>query len=232
MIALILAGGLGKRLRPYTDKIPKPMINVGGKPILEWQVEWLKKYDVRDFIFLIGHLGEEIERYFGNGSKWGVHILYSKEEEPLGTAGAVKKAEELISEEEFLLINGDIITNLNPLILSKELTQGIEGVLALVPLKSPYGIVDLSEDGFILKFREKPLINDYWINAGVLLFKTDVLKYFPTRGNYETDVLPILAEERKLKGYGYTGVYWKSIDSHKDLEEANEALKSGELAFR
>ncbi|MGB9725333.1 MAG: nucleotidyltransferase family protein [Fervidicoccaceae archaeon] len=231
MIALILAGGLGKRLKPYTDKVPKPMIEVGGKPILEWQVEWLKKYGIKNFIFLTGHLSEVIEKYFGNGDKWGVEIRYSKEEEPLGTAGAVKKAESFMKEEDFFLINGDIITNLNPFLLKESLDEKSLGIVALVPLKSPYGIVDLDEKGFILKFREKPIIENYWINAGVLYFVSDVLKYFPSKGNYETEVLPKLAEERKLKGFKFTNVYWKSIDSHKDLEEANEALTKGSLHY-
>lgn len=231
MIALILAGGLGKRLRPYTDKVPKPMIDVAGKPILEWQIEWLKKYGIEKFVFLTGHLSEVIEQYFGNGEKWGVQIKYSKEEEPLGTAGAVKKAERFVTEDYFFLINGDIISNLNPIMLKEGAGEDILGVLALVPLKSPYGIVDLDEKDRILRFREKPIIENYWINAGVLYFSSKVLKYFPVRGNYETEVLPKLSNERKLKGFKFPNVYWKSIDSHKDLEEANEALANGLLRY-
>jgi len=231
MFALILAGGFGKRLKPYTDKIPKPMIKVGGKPIIEWQIEWLKRYGITRFIFLTGYLSEAIEDYFGDGSNWGVKIEYSKEEEPLGTAGAVKKAERLIDEDEFFLLNGDVLTNLNPVLLRGELKEEVDGVLALVPLKSPYGIVDLDSSNFILRFREKPIIEDYWINAGILLFNRDALRYFPERGNYETEVLPRLAEERKLKGFKYSSVYWKSIDSYKDLEEANEAFSKGEISI-
>lgn len=231
MIALILAGGYGKRLRPYTDTLPKPMIEVGGKPILEWQIEWLKSHGFRNFILLIGHLGSKIQEYFGDGREWGVSIKYSAEDRPLGTAGAVKRAEKLIAEEEFLLVNGDIITNLNPLELKEEMDENILGVISLSPLKSPFGIVEVNERGFIVNFREKPIIEGIWINAGVIYFSRSALKYFPELGNYETEVLPRLAEEKKLKGKKYNSIYWKSIDSHKDLEEADEALRKGEVKY-
>ncbi|MEM1775262.1 MAG: nucleotidyltransferase family protein, partial [Desulfurococcaceae archaeon] len=115
MLAAILAGGLGKRLRPYTDDLPKPMIQVADRPILEWQILWLKKYGIREIVLLVGYRKEKIIEYFGSGSKLGVKITYVVEDDPLGTGGAIKNAEHVLSKDEvFLVLNGDIITNLNP----------------------------------------------------------------------------------------------------------------------
>ena len=106
MQAVILAGGLGTRLRPMTYDIPKPMIPINNKPYLEYQLEYLARHNIREILILIGYLGNQIEEYFGNGHKWGLNIKYSLEEAPLGTGGGLKKAENLL-EQEFLLIYGD-----------------------------------------------------------------------------------------------------------------------------
>ncbi len=224
MLALILAGGYGKRLRPYTDKIPKPMIQIGGKPILEFQLQWLKNQGVKDFIFLVGYRADEIIKYFDDGSKWGVNILYSIEDTPAGTAGAIYNARNLIDRDEFLVVNGDIVTDLRIFQLIEALDRYI-GSIALVPMPSPYGIVDVDEDGVIIRFREKPLLEDKWINAGVYAFKKDILKYLPRKGDIEKTVFPELASEGSLKGVRYTGVFWKSIDSVKYLEYMEKMAK-------
>lgn len=106
MQAVILAGGLGTRLRPLTYEIPKPMVPINGKPYLEYQINYLKKFGITDVLILIGYLGEQIVEYFGDGSQYGVKITYSKEENPLGTGGAIKLAENQL-EDEFLIIYGD-----------------------------------------------------------------------------------------------------------------------------
>ncbi len=224
-LAVILAGGLGKRLRPITERIPKPMIEVAGKPILQWQVEFLSQNGINKFIFLVGYKAEVIERYFNDGSEMGVEILYSREKEPLGTAGALKNAEHLIKEEKFLMLNGDIITNLNP----SPLLQAVEDnafmvAIASVPLPSPYGILEI-EDDIVIGFKEKPQIPGIWINAGIYAMRKEIIEMCPTKGDIEKTVFPILAEQKRIRVVKYEDVVWKSIDSHKDIDEATKLIE-------
>jgi len=222
--AVILAGGYGKRLRPITNTIPKPLIEVAGKPIVEWQIEF---YGFREIVLLIGYLREKVVERLGSGSRLGVKVIYVVEDEPLGTAGALKNAEHVLrNEDKFIVVNGDVITNLNPLKLLELLksNKSIVGVIAAVPLRSPYGVIDIGDDGRILGFREKPIIKDYWMNAGVYAFKPEILEYLPEKGDIEKTVFPRLAEEGKLYSVKFENVYWRSIDTHKDIEEASREL--------
>ena len=140
MKAVILAGGLGKRLRPLSDDKPKPMIEVLNVPIIEWQIRWFRKYSINEIVICVGYLKEHIIDYIGSGVRFGVRVGYAVEEEPLGTGGALKNAESLLGDglrEGFFMVNGDILTDLNPVELrTKDLPS-----LALVPLRSPYGVV-------------------------------------------------------------------------------------------
>ncbi|MEM1641987.1 MAG: nucleotidyltransferase family protein [Desulfurococcaceae archaeon] len=227
MLAAILAGGLGKRLRPYTDDLPKPMIQVADRPILEWQILWLKKYGIREIVLLVGYRKEKIIEYFGSGSKLGVKITYVVEDDPLGTGGAIKNAEHVLSKDEvFLVLNGDIITNLNPLLLVEKLNSNRKylGAIATIPLPSPYGVLDI-ENGDVKGFVEKPVIKDYWINAGVYALRREALRYFPEKGDLEKTAFPAMARDGALGGVKYTGIFWKAIDTYKDLEEASAVVK-------
>ncbi len=227
MKAAILAGGYGKRLRPYTETTPKPLVEVAGKPILVWQMEWLKKYGITEFVLLVGYLKEKIIDYIGSGARFGVSVTYVVEDKPLGTAGALKNAESVLkSEKVFLVLNGDILTNLDPRKLVEKLEEEPEavGVIASVPLRSPYGILEVKGDR-VVSFREKPLLRDYWINAGVYAFKPKVFEYLPDHGDIEVTAFPRLAEEGKLFTVKYDNVYWRSIDTHKDVEEASREIQ-------
>jgi len=227
MKALILAGGVGKRLKPITDSTPKPLINIAGKPIAVHQIQWLRKHGITEFIFAIGYLKERFIETLGDGSKHGVHITYSIEEEPLGTGGALKNATDLLKDEEtFYVVNGDIITDINPNRLLEAVDEKTTCVIALVPLPSPYGVVYTASDDRVVLFQEKPIIRDYWINAGLYLFKPEIFKHLPDRGDLETTLFQKLADERTLKAiryYHYT--IWKSIDTHKDIEEAEKLVE-------
>jgi len=229
MKALILAGGFGKRLRPYTQERPKPLIMVADYPIIVWQIKWLKKYDIDEIILAVGYLKEKIINEIGSGRKFGINVTYVVEEEPLGTGGAIKNAESVLRKEEiFFVLNGDTITNLDPTkLVDKIEEQNAIGALALVPLKSPYGIINFErETGKILEFVEKPYIKDYWINAGVYCLKPSVFDYLPDKGNVEKIGFPDLAKKGKLVGVPFGDVFWKAIDTHKDVEEAERLLKS------
>jgi mannose-1-phosphate guanylyltransferase len=225
LLAAILAGGFGKRLRPYTEEIPKPLVEVAGKPILEWQIEWLKRHGIEEFVLLTGYRKEKIIEYIGSGSKLGVRVTYVVEDEPLGTGGAVKNAEHILSKTDvFLVLNGDIITNLDPIKLVEKLDEGFLGVIATIPLPSPYGILEI-EDSRVKGFIEKPKLKDYWINAGVYALKPDALKYFPEKGDLERTAFPAMARDGVLGAVRYEDIFWKAIDTYKDLEEATKMIE-------
>jgi len=225
VITVILAGGLGKRLRPLTSDRPKPMIQINKTPIIELQVKWLKKFGITDIIVLVGHLREKIKHHLADGKKFGVNISYIEENVPLGTGGALKNAKDHIiqngnSDPGFFVINGDILTNLDPFTISEKGSM----TLALVPLKSTFGIVETNGD-LVSKFVEKPYIEDRWVNAGVYYFSNDIFDYLPDNGNLETVTLPMLVEKQKLKAKKFSNNYWRSIDSHKDVDEASKEIE-------
>ena len=226
MKAAILAGGVGKRLRPLTDDRPKPMIEVSGTPILGWQISWLASHGISDIVLCTGYMRESIINYVGSGSKFSVRVSYVVEDEPLGTGGALKNAESLLRHEEsFFVLNGDILTNLNPNRLVKVLDDEVVGAIATVPLRSPFGIVDSGEDGQINGFREKPVLENYWINAGVYCLSSSVFDGLQRVGDLETELFPQLVQERSLRAVRYSDINWRSIDSHKDVDEATKELE-------
>ncbi|MGC9210210.1 MAG: nucleotidyltransferase family protein [Acidilobus sp.] len=228
-LALILAGGYGKRLRPLTDDRPKPLVEVAGKPIIVWQIEWLRKHGVNDIIVLAGYKKEKIIEALGSGSRYGVSVTYVVEDEPLGTGGAVRNARLALSvKEPFLVLNGDIITNIDPSLLLKALeSSDAVGAIALVQLRSPYGIVEVGEGGRVSSFKEKPILEGYWINAGVYAFRPEVGEYLPEKGDLESYTFPLLAKEQRLLAvtFDLNRYYWRSIDTYKDLEEASADIE-------
>jgi NDP-sugar pyrophosphorylase family protein len=220
--AVILAGGFGKRLRPMTFEKPKPMLEVAGLSVIERQIRWLKGNGIDELVICVGYLKEKIMEYVGDGSKFGVSVEYSVEESPLGTGGAIKKAESLLDDEQaFYVVNGDILTTIDPRMLNRN-THAVSAV----PMKSPFGIITFDSSDNVTGFLQKPVMNDVWINAGVYHFTNEVLQYMPQVGNFEESVLPMLAKQGKLKvvKFGNPDYYWRSIDSHWDLEEASKEL--------
>lgn len=215
---------MGKRLRPLTDDRPKAMIEIQNVPIIERQIRWLSRFGVNDIVVCVGHLKERIITHLKDGKQYDVRIKYVEEQEPLGTGGALKNAERSLAmgcqNEEFFVINGDILTDINPLDLMGVGTNAI----ALVNLRSTFGIVE-TDGNVVSHFVEKPSIRDKWINAGIYFFSSQVFEYLPIVGNFEVMTLPSLAKERKLKALKYPKSYWRSIDSHKDVEEATEEFE-------
>jgi len=197
MQALILAGGLGTRLRKVANNCPKPMMQVGGSPFLEYLILQLKRYDLTEIVLSIGYLGDKIREYFQNGKKWGVKIRYSEEKAPLGTGGAVKLAGSLIEADVFLVLNGDsyLDINLNQLIEFHELQEAL-ATLALVEVHNPdrYGLVEIDKDYHITNFREKGAVSkSSLINGGIYIFHKKIFGFIP-EGNIslEKNIFPIL----------------------------------------
>ncbi len=232
MYALILAGGKGERLRPLTDTVPKPMVPVCGKPILEHQVEWLKTSGVTDVVFLSGYRADAIEDHFGDGKAFGINTHYSVEDSPLGRGGAIKAGLPNVpsSEDTVAVLNGDVITDeiLDNLMAvhreRKSVNVSHMATIMVVPMVSPYGLVDIDQSDTITGFREKVQM-DQWINAGVYLFDRAIADELPDLGDHETETFPRLAEAGQLAAVKSRN-FWHSVDSFKDLREAEEHVGS------
>jgi NDP-sugar pyrophosphorylase family protein len=217
--ALLLSGGFGKRLKPLTDYLPKPMIPICNYPIIEWQIRYFKKFGIKDIIVCVGYRSDQVIKYL-DGKNFGVTITYSVENRPLGTAGAIKKAAKYIDSDSFFVANGDVLTNLD---LGKLKTH--DNSIAVIPLRTSFGIVHL-DNSKVERFEEKPEMSNYWMNAGIYHLNKDVLKHVPSEGNLESTTFPILAKKEKLNAIQYGNVFWKSIDSYKDMEECESLIKS------
>ena len=212
MKAIILAGGRGKRLKPVTDYVPKPLIPIKNIPIIEWQIKYLKKFGVTEVIICSGYKTEMIENYL-NIKNMGLKIRFSIEKSPLGTGGAIKKAGKMINEKSFFVINGDTITNIDLEKLSKK-----HNAIAAIELKTKFGILDTNDDK-IINFREKKEISDTWMNAGIYHLQKEVLKELPNKGDIEKTLFPDYAKKNKLNTVKFKNVKWYSIDSFKDMED-------------
>lgn len=224
MYALIIAGGEGERLRPHTHDKPKNMVPVLGKPIVDWQLEWLHEGGVTDVILLCRYKAEVMQKYLGHKAK-GMHISYSIEEEPLGRGGALKLGFPLIpeGEQEIVACNSDILTKQHLAdILAYHREKSAAATVMLSPLKSPYGVVDVDEAGRIGSFREKPEL-PFWINAGIYVLSREFFSLLPDKGDHETTTFPQLASEGRLFGFK-SREYWRPVDSIKDLSEAEKEL--------
>lgn len=214
--AIILAGGLGLRLRPITDKMPKPMIPIHGKPLIEWQILWIKKYGVRRFVLAAGYMREKIKEHFDKIGLDG--ISYSVEERPLGTAGAIKLATSKIDDGDFFVLNGDVMceADLNDMVrFHREVKSKL--TIMVVPFVSPYGIMEIEGDGRVSRFSEKPVMPGVYINGGVYLMSREVLELVPNEGDIEKETFPMLSKMGSVYAYKYTG-FWRSLDTLKDLK--------------
>ena len=218
MKAIILAGGRGKRLRPITDYVPKPLIPIKNISIIEWQIKYLKKFGISEIIVCSGYKTKMIENYLNN-KKLGIKITFSVEDKPLGTGGAIKKAGKKIKDKSFLVINGDIITNIDLKKLIKK-----NNTIASIQLKTKFGILQ-TDGNKIIKFDEKKEITGLWMNAGIYHLNKETLKELPTIGDIEKTLFPDYAKKEKLTTIKFTNSKWYSIESFKDMEECSRVIK-------
>ena len=214
MKAIILAGGRGKRLRPITDYVPKPLVPIKNIPIIEWQLKYLKKFGINEVIICTGYKQNMFENYLDT-KKIEIKIRYSIEKSPLGTGGAIKKASKMIKDKSFFVINGDTITNIDLKKLSK-----IENSIAAVELRTRFGILETKNDK-ITKFKEKKEISDLWMNVGIYYLQKNIFKDLPIKGDIEKTLFPDYAKKGKLHIVKFKNVKWYSIDSFKDMEECS-----------
>ena len=218
MKAIILAGGFGKRLKPITDYVPKPLVPIKNIPIIDWQIKYLKKFGVDEVIISTGYKKDMIENYL-KSKEHNINIRYSHEKSPLGTGGAIKKAGNLIKDDVFFVMNGDIITNID---LNKMIST--PNSIASIELRTNFGILDVKDDK-ITKFREKKEISDLWMNAGIYFLERKILKNLPLKGDIEKTFFPEFAEKNLLNLIKFKNVKWFSIDSFKDMEESSKEIE-------
>ncbi len=227
MKAVILAGGKGTRLLPLTQKLPKPLVPLLNKPVMEYSIELLKKHGITEIIITLQYLSDKIRNYFGDGSQWGVQITYLQENIPLGTAGSVKNAEHLL-DEPFLVISGDALTDFN-------LMAGVDYhtqkhalfTIFMKEVKKPnkFGIIETDKEGHIRRFVEKPLKEQEFskvVNTGIYVVDPFVLCMMEKGKEYDfsKDIFPKLIKNgMSLYGYHANG-YWKDIGSHEDYRQA------------
>jgi len=232
MHAIVLAGGKGERLRPFTEDRPKPMVEIMGIPILGYQLQWLAGQGVTDVVISCGYRHEVIEAYFGRGERFGLRITYSVEEEPLGRGGALKLALSHVPQgsDAIVATNGDIITNLRlgP-VVEAHLARRMLATVVLTPFVSPYGIVHVNADDCVTEFVEKPRL-PYWINAGVYVLSPSLRDRLPERGDHETATFPELAREGRLGAFR-SEAYWRGVDTIKDVTEVAAELQTRLLSF-
>jgi dTDP-glucose pyrophosphorylase len=227
LTALIMAGGLGERLKPLTDNVPKPMLFVGGKPIIEHTIDRLISFGIKDIYISVKYLKEQIIDYFGDGSSKGVQIKYITEEEPLGTLGALSYIESS-KYKDILVINSDILTNID---FEEFFTffkkKNASMALASIPyqVNIPYAVLETIDDK-VSSFSEKPTYT-YYSNGGIYLFNF-ALKECIKKGHFfnATDLMDYIISQKDLSLIHYPVIeYWLDIGKHHDYLKAQEDIK-------
>ncbi len=218
MKAVVMAGGFGTRLRPLTEKLPKPMAHVANRPMMEHVVRLLAREGIRDLEVLLYFYPEKISSWFGDGAPWGVRMEYTTAEADYGTAGAVRNAQDRLSDT-FMVISADIITDFDlskAIDFHRERKASVTIVLTRVPNPLQYGIVIAEEDGRIVRFLEKPSWGEVFsdtINTGIYIIEPEVLSLIPEKKNFDfsKNLFPaMLARGDRLLGYVAEG-YWKDV---------------------
>jgi NDP-sugar pyrophosphorylase family protein len=232
MKAVILAGGKGHRLAPYTTVLPKPLMPIGDVPILEVVVRQLKQAGFEEITMAVGYLAELLMAYFGDGDKFDVRIDYSREEKPLGTAGPLGLIEGL--NEPFLVMNGDLLTTLDYRAMWEYHRAGDAiGTLATFQrtVNVDLGVIETDERGFVTGYVEKPTYR-FAVSTGVYVFDPLVVSFIPKgrRMDLPDLILKLLAEEHKVASYNFSG-YWLDIGRPDDYERAIELFEKHHAAF-
>lgn len=237
--AVILAGGRGRRLRPITDYVPKPLVPVANVPILGWQMRYLESHGVSSAVLCTGYRAGQIRDYLSTrGGRGRIRVSVSEEREPLGTGGAVKNALGSVRGRSFIVLNGDVITDIDAgrLRAASAAARRAGGVaIAAIPLRTQFGIMQVGEAGGrgaaagarpVTGFLEKAPLRDKLMNAGVYHMARDAAADLPARGDMERTLFPKYAAAGRLSCVVFEDARWYSIDSFKDMEECAEHAAS------
>jgi NDP-sugar pyrophosphorylase family protein len=224
--AIVLAGGRGLRLAPLTNSVPKALVRIRSRPLLEWVIQWLQKNGVRNLVVGVAYEKEKIMDHFGDGSGLGVRIKYSVHTVEGGTAEGFRRAiERYVNDQTFLAMNGDELTNLNVGKLQElHTSSGALATVAVTPFKSPFGLVRLDSNDRVVGFEEKVTIPHTYASIGVYAFEREILDYIPERGDIERTTFPALSRENRLQAYRHDG-FWATVNNLKELQEAEENVE-------
>lgn len=241
MKAMVFAAGQGQRLRPLTDKIPKALVPVAGRPMIDYPLLLLRYYDIREIIINLHHLGEQIEAYLGDGARFGLNINYSKEQQLLDTGGGLLKAKSFLQEGPFVVINTDVLIDL-PLaeVMAFHQQKQAAATLVLRPdeLAERFGSMDIDSEGRIDRFlhAKRPTASSVagtkLMFTGVQVLESDVFSCMPTNEGPQKfsttkDIYPrMLIEERRLYGFRFEG-FWQDLGTPARIKEAEESLAQG-----
>lgn len=238
MKVVIIAGGQGTRIASVNSEIPKAMIPIAGKPVLEYEVDLAKRYGFTEFLFIIGYLGDQIENYFGDGSQWGVHIDYFKEEKPLGTAGALGLLKEQLTDD-FFVFYGDTVTDFDmQAMLAFHKSKQADATLFVHPNDHPYDsdIVEMDSEGRVKGFCHKPhpegFVSHNVVNAALFIFSPKVLEQIEpgVKSHIEKHVLPACIDAG-MRLYGYVSYeYIKDMGTPDRYYSVCDDVISGKVA--
>jgi len=233
--AVLLVGGAGTRLRPLTYVVPKCLLPVGGKPLLERTMRYLEGHGITEFVLCVAYLKKQIIDTFGDGSSLGFRIQYAEADSPLGTAGQLKTASKFL-DDTFLAMNGDIVTNLSVsnMVGVHRQKKGVATIaLKEFGVKIPYGHIVVEKDGHVSAFEEKPTLS-YMANAGVYVMERRLLEEIPSgkASSLETEVFPQLIVKGEVIHSYFEAAYWADVGSMADFERVNnEAISDPSLVM-
>lgn len=232
MQAVILAGGKGIRLKPYTENVPKPMLTIMGYPVLEIIIRQLRHEGFREVVIAVNHLKQEIQEYFENGKKWDIKISYSEEDDPLGTAGPLKKIKNL--RDDFLVVNGDILTDLrfsDFFLLHRKSGSLCTVASYAMPFSVDFGVLKIDQNNELTDYLEKPQFY-YDISMGVYGVNKKILDYTPQDERFDMPHLikKLIENNEKVTGYPHEG-HWFDIGSSNDYKQAENAFKQHKSNF-
>ena len=230
--AVVLAGGKGRRLEPYTRIIPKPLMPIGDKPILEIILKQMKRAGIREVTLTVGHLADLMRLFFQDGSRFGLKINYAQEKTPLGTSGPLANVEGL--DSTFLVTNGDVLTtlDLNDLFAFHQAHGGIATIATHKrKIDINLGVVDLDGDSRVVNYHEKPTI-DYLVSMGIYVFEPRILDYIPKDQylDFPDLVLKLVAAGEKVSGYVFRG-YWEDLGRPDDYDRASTDFEKMRAQF-
>jgi len=230
MQVVILCGGKGERLREHTEAIPKPLVEIGNKPILWHIMKIYSHYGYNDFILCLGYKGEKIKEYFNNenNENWNIELVDTGLD--TNTGGRIKKIEKYIENNDFLATYGDGVSDIN----IKELVEihkkhGKIATMTCTSLRSNYGIVDIDDNNLAIGFKEKPFMN-MWINGGFFVFNKKIFNYLDEDTILENKPMEQLTKEKQLFVYKYNG-FWECMDTYKDTRVLNEMHDKGKAQW-
>jgi len=222
MMAVILAGGKGVRLKPFTMVIPKPLLPIGELPIIEVVIRQIAAAGINRVAIMLGYMAQLFIATFGDGSGWGVNIEYYIEEEPLGTAGSLRMLKN--PEKHLIVMNGDILTTLDyKKILAYHAENKAWGTIAVTQRKAyiDYGVIVKSDEGVLQEYREKPVL-EYDVSMGINVLSSESLAFIPNEGKFDIpDLMTALKRAGKRVVCFDTNCYWQDIGRFEDYEQAS-----------